>query len=104
MNEQSESTDRRAAFNHWNEIVGLGSFDRPPQIQTIGLEHQTRFRNHHPANTIVLSHVQYDFFVCHHVMVQRQVTTIRVEIVRIERVNLNVRAHSSLDFVAGEDH
>ena len=84
--------------------MGFGTFDRPSQIQPVGFEDQTRFRNHHPTDSIAFSHIEYDFFVSYNILMEGQVVTVGIHVFRIERLNLDVGPQVPSDFCAGKNH
>lgn len=104
VNEQAQTANRRAAFDHGNQIVGFGMLDRSSQIKAIGLQNHARLGDLHSSNPIAFLHVQDDLFVGHDVLVKCKVVTVWVKVFRAERVNLYVVPEVVGDFLSGQNH
>ena len=99
--EKPQPADRRTALDHRYQIVGLGPFQGSAQVELVGLQHEAFRWNRKTPHAVRLAHVQHDLFVDHDFIVQRQVIAVGIHLRLVERIDDDVAAQFTLDFMTG---
>ncbi len=84
-----------------NQTVRLCLFDGAAEVEHAGMQIQTVGGNFDPPKPVRARRVEHDFFVDQQLVMERQVVTVSVEPVGIKRINRQILAHPSNDFLAG---
>lgn len=101
VDEQSQSADGAAAFEHGDVFFRLGEFHGSSEIETTAFQDESVVGNDDPLGGVRLFHVEYRVGIDKQFVVQGEVVAVGVELGIVKRVDKNFRTELAFDFETG---
>ncbi len=101
VDEEAQSSQRAAAFDHGYQLVGFGHLDRAAQVQLVGIQYQALGRYRQPPHPVGLPQVQDHLFVGHQLVMQREVVAVGVQPLLFKGLNHQIVPQTLANFVPG---